>query len=73
MPHGIGAEADRRLEDLIVAWTRRQYPALRWVPARWIRPAVAPAAVRLRRSLWRGVLAATTPIGMIVVLLVFKL
>jgi hypothetical protein len=73
MPNGISAEVDRRLEDLIVAWTRRQYPALRWVPVRWIRPAVAPAAVRLRRLLWRGVLAAATPIGMIVVLLVFKL
>ena len=72
MPNGISAMVDRRLEDLIVAWTRRQYPALRWVPARSIRPAVAPAAVRLRRLLWRGVLAAATPIGMIVVLLVFK-
>jgi hypothetical protein len=73
MPNAMSAEVDRRLEDLIVAWTRRQYPALQWVPARWIRPAVAPAAVRLRRLLWRGVLAAATPIGMIVVLLVFKL
>jgi hypothetical protein len=73
MRNGISAEVDRRLEDLIVAWTRRQYPALQWVPARWIRPAIAPAAVRLRRLLWRGVLAAATPIGMIVVLLVFKL
>jgi hypothetical protein len=73
MPSGISAAVDRRLEDVIVAWTRRQYPALQWVPARWIRPAVAPAAVRLRRLLWRGVLAAATPIGMILVLLIVKL
>jgi hypothetical protein len=73
MPNGISAAVDRRLEDLIVAWTRRRYPALQWVPARWIRPAVAPAAVRLRRLLWRGVLAAATPIGMSLVLLIVKL
>jgi hypothetical protein len=73
MPRGISAAVDRRLEDAILAWTRRQYPALHWVPARWIRSAVAPAAVRLRRLLWRGVLAAATPIGMILVLLVVKL
>ena len=70
MPNGISAEVDRRLEDLIVAWTRRRYPALQWVPARWMRPVVAPAAVRLRRWLWRGVLAAAMPIGMMLVLLV---
>jgi hypothetical protein len=73
MPNGIRAEVDKRLEDLIVAGTRRRYPALHWVPARWIRPAVAPVAARLRRLLWRGVLAAATPIGMILVLLIIKL
>jgi hypothetical protein len=72
MPTGISAAVDRRLEDLIVAWTRRQYPALQWVPARWIRPAVAPAAVRLRRLLSRGVLATAT-IGMTLVLLIVEL
>jgi hypothetical protein len=73
MPSGISAAVDRRLEDLIVGWTRRQYPALQWVPARWIRPTVAPAAVRLRRLLWGAVLAAATTIGMILVLLIVKL
>jgi hypothetical protein len=73
MPSGISAALDRRLQDLIVAWTRRQYQALRWVPARWIRPAVAPAGLRLRRLLLRGVLAAATPIGMILVLVIVKL
>ena len=73
MPSGISAALDRRLHDLIVAWTRRQYPALQWVPARWIRPAVAPSALRLRRLLWHGVLAAATPIGMNLVLVIVKL
>jgi hypothetical protein len=73
MASGISAAVDRRLEDLIVAWTRRHYPPLQLVPARWIRPAVAPAAARLRRLLLRGVLAAATPIGMILVLLIVKL
>jgi hypothetical protein len=73
MPRGISAAVDRRLEGLIVAWTRRQYPALKLVPARWIRLAVAPAAVRLRRLLWRGVLAAATPIGMVIVVLIVTL
>ena len=73
MPSRISATVDRRLQDLIVAWTRRQHPALQWVPARWIRPAVAPAAVRLRRLLWAAVFAAATPIGMILVLLIVKL
>jgi hypothetical protein len=73
MPRGISAAVERRLEDLIVAWTRRQHPALQWVPARCIRPAVAPAAVRLRRLLWLGLLAAATPIGLILMLLIVKL
>ena len=73
MPSRISATVDRRLRDLIVAWTRRQHPALQWVPARWIRPAVAPAALRLRRLLWCGVLVTATPINMILVLLIVKL
>jgi hypothetical protein len=72
MPSGISAVVERRLANLIVVWLRRQCPALQWVPARWIRPAVAPAAVRLRRLLWRGALAAATPIGLVVVLLIVK-
>jgi hypothetical protein len=72
MPSRISATVDRRLRDLIVAWTRRQHPALQWVPARWIRPAVAPAAVRLRRVLCCGVLATATPIGMALALLIVK-
>jgi hypothetical protein len=60
------------MEDLIVAWTRRRYPALQLVPARWIRLAVAPAAARMRRSLWRGLLAAAMPIGMTLLLLIVR-
>jgi hypothetical protein len=73
MPTGISAAITKRLEDLIVAQTCRRYPALKLVPARWMQLAVAPAAARLRRLLWRGVLAAATPIGIILVLLIVKL
>jgi len=57
---------------LAVAWTRRRYPPLQMAPARWIRPAVAPVAARLRRVIWYGVLAAATPIVIILVLLIVK-
>ena len=72
MPSGLSAAIDSRLEDLIVVWARRRWPALRLVPARWIRPAVAPTAVRLRRSLSRGLLAAAMPVGIILALLILK-
>jgi len=72
MPQGISAAADRWLEDLLVGWTRRRYPALRLVPARWLRLAVTPAAARLRRLLWRGALVAATPIATFLVLLIVK-
>jgi hypothetical protein len=72
MSSGLSAAIDSRLEGLIVAWARRRWPALRLVPARWIRPAVAPTALRLRRLLSRGVLAAAVPIGIILALLILK-
>jgi hypothetical protein len=72
MLSGLSGPIDSRLEDLIVAWARRQWPVLRLVPALWIRPAVAPTAVRLRRLLSRGVLAAAMPVGIILALLALK-
>jgi hypothetical protein len=72
MLNGPSTLIDGRLEDLIVAWARRRWPALRLVPARWMRPAVAPMAVRLRRLLSRAVLAAAMPIGIILALLILK-
>jgi hypothetical protein len=72
MSSGLSAAIDKRLEDLAVAWVRRQWPALRLVPARWIRPAVAPTALRLRRSLTRAMLATAMPVGIILALLVLK-
>ena len=72
MPNGVRAAVDRQLQHLIVAWVRRQYPALQVVPARWMRPAVAPAAARLRRLLWRGVLVAATAIGIVLMLVIVK-
>jgi hypothetical protein len=72
MPSGASTAIDTRLEDLIVTRARRRWPALRLVPARWIRPAVAPMALRLRRLLSRAVLAAAMPIGIILALLILK-
>jgi len=69
MPSTVSAAIDRRLENVIVACARRQLPVLRLVPARWIRPAIAPTAVRLRRLLSRGVLALALPTGIIVALM----
>jgi hypothetical protein len=71
MPSDLSAAIDSRLEDLIVAWARRRWRPLRLVPARWIRPAAAPMARRLRRLLSRAVLAAA-PLGIILWLLILK-
>jgi hypothetical protein len=71
MPRCLSAAIDSRLEDLIVAWARGRWPPLRLLPARWIRPAVAPMALRLRRLLSRAVLTAA-PIGIILGLLILK-
>jgi hypothetical protein len=64
----LSTSIDRRLEALIVARVRRQWPVLRLIPARWIQPAIEPTAVRLRRSLTRGALALAVPSGVIVML-----
>jgi hypothetical protein len=72
MSSDLGAAIDARLEKVIVAWGRRRWPALRLVPARWIRPVVAPTALRFRRMLSRAVLAAAMPIGLILALLILK-
>jgi hypothetical protein len=66
----LGAAIDRRLEELMVKWVRRQWPALRLVPARWIRPAIRLTVMRLRRSLSRGALALAVPVGAILTLLI---
>jgi hypothetical protein len=47
----VSTAVDTRLADLIVALACRRWPALRLMPAGWIRPAVRPAAIRLRRAL----------------------
>jgi hypothetical protein len=51
MVNGLSAAVERLLQDLIVASSRRQWPALRLVPDRWLRVAVAPTARRLQRTL----------------------
>jgi len=65
MRSGMGATIDTRLEELLVAWARRQWPILRLVPARWIRPAVAPTAARLRRGVSRGALVVVVCVAFI--------
>src|ERR1019366_3777050 len=69
MRSGVSAAIDRRLEEAIVAWLRREWPVLRLVPSRWIRPATRPTAVRLRRSLSRITLALAAPTGIVLALL----
>ncbi len=71
MRTALSTAIDRQLEALIVARVRRQWPVLRVVPARWIRPTIAPTAVRLRRSVSRGVLVVAVPSGIIVMLATF--
>jgi len=71
MRGGVSAGIDRRLEDLIVAWLRREWPVLRLVPSRWIRPAVRPTAMRLRRSASRIMLSVAVATGIVLALLTF--
>ncbi|HEY6886368.1 MAG TPA: hypothetical protein VI300_01275 [Solirubrobacter sp.] len=72
MRSALGAAIDRRLEALIIAWARREWPALRLLPIWVLRPSVAPTALRLRRALTRAVLAAALPAAIVVGLLVLK-
>jgi hypothetical protein len=72
MHSALGVAIDRRLEALIIIRARREWPALRLLPIRWLRPAVAPTATRLRRFLTRAFLAAAMPVAVVVGLLVLK-
>jgi hypothetical protein len=65
----VNAAIDIRLADLMVALARRQWPALRIVPQRWIRPVLVPAARRLRRGITAAALIATATAGVIIALL----
>ncbi len=70
MRSGVGTAIDSWLEELVIAWVRRQSPVLRLVPARWIRPVIKPTVPRLRRSLSRGAVALAVPLGTILTLLI---
>jgi hypothetical protein len=72
MPSGLSGAIDRRIEGFLVAWLRRERPVLRVVPARWIRPVVAPTARRLRRSLNRTALVAAMSACVVLGLLALK-
>ena len=65
----VSSAIDTQLADLIVALARRRWPALRLMPARWIRPVVTPAAMRLRRLLSTAALILGATIGLIVAVL----
>jgi hypothetical protein len=65
MRNGVGVAIDGRIEALIMAWVRRRWPLLRLVPARMMRPAVAPAASSLRRSILRGALVVALPAAVV--------
>jgi hypothetical protein len=73
MRDALTAAIDRRLQEFVVAWARRRWPALRVVPPRLIRPAAAPAARQLRRLLTRSVFAAAVPVGIVFALLTLTL
>ena len=65
MSSRINASIDTQLADLIVARARRRWPALRLMPARLMRPAVRPAAIRLRRVLSAAALILGVTTGLI--------
>ena len=65
----VSAMVDTQLADLIVAVACRRWPALRLMPAGWIRPAVRPAAIRLRRLLSAAALMLVVTVGLAVALL----
>jgi hypothetical protein len=46
-----------RLEALVIARARRRWPALRAIPAPWLRPVVKPTVSRLECALARAGLA----------------
>jgi hypothetical protein len=66
----VGIAIDSRLEELLVARVRRQWPVLCLAPSRWIRPVIRPAALRLRGSLTHGALALAVFLGTILTLLI---
>ena len=65
----VSTAVDTRLADLILALACRRWPALRLMPAGWIRPAVRPAAIRLRRLLSAVALMLGVTVGLTVALL----
>lgn len=69
MRNRVTAAIDTQLAVLIVALARRRWPALWLMPAGWIRPAVRPTAIRLRRGLSAAVVILGASTGLIVAVL----
>jgi hypothetical protein len=66
----VNAAIETELADLILSLVCRRWPALRLVPRRWIRPVLAPAAVRLRRGISAAALIFAATAGVIIAALV---
>jgi hypothetical protein len=66
----VNATIEAQLAELITAWARRRWPALRLVPTGWIRPMVTPAAVRLRHVISAAALISAATAGVIIAVLV---
>lgn len=69
MRRRVSAAIEMRLADLMVATARRRWPALRLVPARWIRPAIRPAAMRLRLLLSAAALILAAMVSLLLAVL----
>jgi hypothetical protein len=73
MRHRVTAAIDIELAHLLVAVARRRWPALRLIPPSWIRLAVTPAAMRLRRMLSAAALISCATAALIVAVLAVQL
>jgi hypothetical protein len=72
MANVLSVVVDRLLQSVVVASSRRQWPVLRLVPARWLRAAVAPTNLRLRRSVARVAVATAMSIGLLLAVLILR-
>jgi hypothetical protein len=68
----LSAAVDRRLAELIIVRLRRSWPLLKLLPGSCIFPIVAPAARRLRRSLFRSAAAVALFAGTVIALIALR-
>ena len=65
----INAAIEMQLAALIIAWACRRWPVLSLVPARWIRAAVTPAAIRVRPVVSVAAVISGAALGLMLALL----